>query len=140
MLAMACVTTVQTNAMWNGCRSPFFNPQRGIGQGDPISPYIFVLCMDKLSHLISQKVDSGDWAPLKAGKSGLRLSHLMFADDLLLFGEATNNQMNCMKETLNNFCSMSGQMVSLENTTILFAKCVTHRSRLRLANLLGLRK
>lgn len=55
-IIMTCITSVQTNVMWNGNRSPFFNPQRGIRQGDPLSPYIFVLCMDKLSHLISHEV------------------------------------------------------------------------------------
>ncbi|PNX76781.1 ribonuclease H [Trifolium pratense] len=49
-IIMNCITSVTTNVMWHGSRSIFFKPGRGIRQGDPISPYIFVLGMDKLTH------------------------------------------------------------------------------------------
>lgn len=70
-------------------KSALFSPERGIRQGDPMSPYIFVLCMDKLSHLIAEEVEEKRWCPLKAGRAGPAVAHLMFADDLLLFGKAT---------------------------------------------------
>jgi hypothetical protein len=95
-LIMHSVTSVETNVKWNGARSEYFRPQRGIQQGDPISPYLFVLCIDKLSHFISHAVESGEWKALRAGRSGPLVSHLMFADDLLLFGEATKIQINCV--------------------------------------------
>jgi uncharacterized protein YbaP (TraB family) len=57
-------------------------------------------------------VEEGKWEGIKVGKNGPMNSHLMFADDLLLFGEATEEQMECMINSLNNFCSMSGQEVS----------------------------
>jgi hypothetical protein len=59
-LIMHDVTSVETNVKWNGARTEFFRPQRGIRQGDPMSPYIFVLCMDKLSHLIIHAVNRGE--------------------------------------------------------------------------------
>jgi hypothetical protein len=111
-IIMQSVTSVTTNVKWNGTRAEYFRPQRGIRQGDPISPYLFVLCMDKLSHIILQAVEEGKWEGIKVGKNGPMISHLMFADDLLLFGEATEEQMECMINSLNNFCSMSGQEVS----------------------------
>jgi hypothetical protein len=90
-IIMQSVTSVTTNVKWNGARSEYFRPQRGIRQGDPISPYLFVLCMDKLSHIILQAVEEGKWRGIQAGRTGPMISHLMFADDLLLFGEATEN-------------------------------------------------
>jgi ribonuclease HI len=126
---MHSVTSVETNVKWHGARSDYFRPQRGIRQGDPISPYLFVLCMDKLSHLIMHEVDKNRWKTLRAGRHGPLVSHLMFADDLLLFGEATSCQMNCLLEVLNKFCGMSGQEVSYEKTSILFSKNVDQATR-----------
>ncbi|PNX98541.1 ribonuclease H [Trifolium pratense] len=57
--------------MLNGMeRAYYFPPQRGIHQGYPISPYLFVLCIDKLSHLISHVVNVGEWNVLRAGRGG----------------------------------------------------------------------
>lgn len=80
---MHVVTSTELNVNWNGARGDFFRPQRGIHQGDPISPYLFVLCMDKLSHLIEQEIVSGNWRADKMGSQGPRIYHLMFMDDLL---------------------------------------------------------
>lgn len=79
----------------------------------------FVMCMDKLSHLIMEAVQVGDWKPMKAGRSGPLISHLTFADDLLIFGEATIDQMKC-HGMLDKFCHMSGQMLSAEKSCIFF--------------------
>lgn len=92
-LIMACITSVQTNVLWNGSRSDFFHPKRGLRQGDPLSPYIFVICMNKLSHLISHEVVIGRWKSLRAGSQGPSISHLMFSNDLLLFGQTSTSQM-----------------------------------------------
>lgn len=101
-------------------------PQRGICQGEPLSPYIFVLCTGKLSHPISQEVEIGNWKPLQAGRNGPHVLYFMFADDLLLFGKATIAQINCMSNTLDSFCDMYGQQVAIEKTSILFSEKVPH--------------
>ncbi|MCI14727.1 ribonuclease H protein [Trifolium medium] len=126
---MHSVTSVETNVKWHGARAEYVRPQRGIRQGNPISPYLFVICMDKLSHLICHAVDEGLWKTLRAGRNGPLVSYLMFADDLLLFGEANEKQMKCVMEILNKFCKMSGQEVSNEKTSILFSKNVDRNIR-----------
>lgn len=80
--------------------------------------------MDKLSHMILHEVNQWNWKSIKAGRRSPVVSHLMFEDVLLLFGEATKNQMRCITNTLNHFCMLSGQKVSLEKTSILFSKNV----------------
>ena len=75
--------------LWNGEITDTFLPIRGIRQGDSISPYILVLCMERLSHLINSLIEKGKWKPVKLNKTGPQLSHLFFADDLLLFAEAS---------------------------------------------------
>ncbi|PNY01940.1 ribonuclease H [Trifolium pratense] len=126
---MECVTSVKTNVMWNGSRANYFKPRRGIRQGDPMSLYLFVLCMDKLSHLVTEEVDKGLWIPMKAGRNGPIISHLMFADDLLLFGQATHNTMNSVMNTLTKFCQMSGQQVNHTKTSIFYSKNVSRPIR-----------
>jgi hypothetical protein len=98
------------------------------------------MCVDKLSHLISQAVNEGKWKAPKAGKNGPIVSHLMFADDLLLFGEATEGQMKCMVDILNNFCRMSGQQVSNEKTSVFFSSNTSRSLRDKLIRLSGYRE
>lgn len=139
-IIMSSITSVKTNVKWNGVRSDFFSPQRGIRQGEPISPYLFVLCMDKLSHLISQCVEEGSWIGLKAGRNGPIISHMMFADDLLLFGQANMEQMRRVLHVLEQICRMSGQQVSLAKTSVMFSKNVPREVRNQLVNVSGFKE
>lgn len=87
-------------------------------QGDPLSPYLFVLCMEKLSHLINYQVAQRKWKPVKASRNGPAISHLFFADDLILFAEASVSQTDVMRECLDCFCANSGQEVSYEKSRL----------------------
>ncbi|KAL4346847.1 hypothetical protein GQ457_17G009160 [Hibiscus cannabinus] len=87
---MYCVRLVSTQIMWNGEVTECFSPSRGIHQGDPLSPYLFVLCMERLSHAIGRKIDVRQWRGIRLSRSGPMISHLFFADDLVLFAEASS--------------------------------------------------
>ena len=102
----------------NGEVTDSFNPECGIRQGDPLSPYIFVLCMEKLSHLINQKLRSGLWKCVKVSRGGPEVSHFFFADDLILFGQASTKQAEVMRECLDIFCGFSGQQVSFPKSRV----------------------
>lgn len=82
---MACLTSIKTNTLWNGERLTFFEPEREIRQGDPMSPYNFMHDIDKLSHLITLPVDEGSWKLMKVRRNGPQVSYLMFKNDLFLF-------------------------------------------------------
>lgn len=112
--------------LFNGLKTTPFIPSRGIRQGDPISPYFFVLCMERLAHLIQKEVTNGAWKPVVLSRGGPPISHLFFADDLLLFGEASSEQIGVMRSCLENFCSTSGQKVSLEKSRLLVSRNVHH--------------
>lgn len=64
---MTCISSSSFNVLWNYDKADQFFPSRGIRQGDPLSPYIFVICMDKLSHLIAETVHKKEWNPIRAG-------------------------------------------------------------------------
>ncbi|CAN1290720.1 LINE-1 reverse transcriptase homolog [Linum perenne] len=118
---MACVTTTSFQVLCNGGLTESFKPTRGLRQGCPLSPYLFTLCIERLSHLINSTVQEKCWKPIKIGKSGPLLSHLFFADDLILFGEATERHGTVVMDCLQAFCSASGHLVSLEKSVIFFS-------------------
>lgn len=114
-LIMECITTTKLAMNWNGEILETFFPSRGLCQGDPLSPYLFVLCMETLSHKIHQEVGDNKWRPIQLSKRGPKLSHLFFADDLLLFGEASFSQTRKIEFLLADFCGYSGQRVNRDN-------------------------
>lgn len=117
-IIMSCVSTASYQIIVNGELSNSVSGSRGIRQGDPLSPYLFVLCMEKLSHSIQTAVEMGHWKPIQSSHSGPHSSHLFFADDLILFSEASSTQATVMKGVMNLFCSLSGQSVSFEKSMV----------------------
>jgi hypothetical protein len=68
---MFCVQASNITMPWNGSRLPGFTPTRGLRQGDPMYPYPFVLCMEKLACLIGRKkVQDKSWKPIHVSKGG----------------------------------------------------------------------
>lgn len=65
-----CISSSNMRVLWNGEELESFLPTRGIRQGDPLSPYLFVLCMERLSHLISAAANEGRWKPFPFSKDG----------------------------------------------------------------------
>lgn len=78
-LIMNCVSSAELAVLVNGERTEYFRPSRGLRQGDPLSPYLFVLCMERLSQMIDEKVLDKSWQAVRASKSGPLRSHLFFA-------------------------------------------------------------
>lgn len=56
---MGCVSSMSYQVLWNGCMTKGFCTSRGIRRGDPLSPYLFVLCMKRLGHLIEDAIEDG---------------------------------------------------------------------------------
>lgn len=88
-LIMTCVSSTTMQILQNGSFTEEFTSTRGVWQGDPISPYLFVLKMEILGHAIKKSVLGGNWKPIVLSKGGPPLSHLFFVDDLFLFREAS---------------------------------------------------
>lgn len=102
--------------LWNGEVMSAIKPTRRLRQGDPLAIYLFVLSMERLGHWIQRRVEESRWKALKASRQGPRISHLFFADDLLLFSEASEDQIACIKEGLERFCKTSGQKVNFNKS------------------------
>ncbi|KAL5563016.1 hypothetical protein UlMin_032763 [Ulmus minor] len=109
------------NMMINGSVFQSFWPARGLRQGDPLSPYLFILCMEILSRLINSKVDNLLIQGFNSARGLPSLQHLFFADDIFLFGKATTFEATQFRSCLDTFCSWSGQSFNSHKSNILFS-------------------
>ena len=84
-LMMICVKTVSYSIIVNGEPKGLIHPTRGIRQGDPLSPFLFLLCTEGLHSNISKVENDGTIRGFSLGRRSPRLTHLLFADDSELF-------------------------------------------------------
>jgi len=82
--------------------------------------------MERLCHQIEFSVANKEWKPIRLSRGGPSLSHVCFADDLILFAEASLSQIRVVCKVLERFCEASGQKVSLAKSLIFFSDNV-HR-------------
>ncbi|KAH9781699.1 reverse transcriptase domain-containing protein [Citrus sinensis] len=134
---MACITSVTMRILWNGEATDEFVPSRGIRQGCPLSPYLFVLCIECLSHGIHNAVNVGKWRPIMLSRIGTPLSHLFFADDLLLLTEAIVEQARVISAVLADFYFCSNAKVNTSKTLLYFSKNMGARDMSSISNLLS---
>ena len=98
--------TSTTRIMLNGEPGGVIQYQRGLRQGDPLSPVLFILVMDVLNSIIVKGEEGGLLQPLSRRISGQRLS--LFADDVALFIRPVEEELQVTKEILNAFGMASG--------------------------------
>uniref|UniRef100_A0A151UGD4 Ribonuclease H protein At1g65750 family n=1 Tax=Cajanus cajan TaxID=3821 RepID=A0A151UGD4_CAJCA len=138
-LIMNCVSSSSLHLLWNGVKTATIIPRRGLRQGDPLSPYLFVLCMEKLGLLINQAVYDRHWQPIKISKEGPFISHLFFADDCLLFVKARNSQVRLMQIIIDEFCTKSRLKINVDKSRAFASKTITSAKKARLQGISNIR-
>ena len=137
---MECVTTTSLSVLVNGGKSNFFHPSRGLRQGDPLSPYLFILCQEILSRLIDREQAAGTVSGVKMNTGGPAFTNVMFADDIMLFSKAFNRDVFALNNCLEKYCSWSGQLINRSKSGIIFSKMVQLNKKMRLKNELQMKK
>ena len=112
---MRCVTNVRYAVRINGELTSPVVPTRGIRQGDPISPYLFLLCTEGLSSLLFHKESVGVLQGVRNGRSGPPISHLLFADDSIFFARSDDRSVEALKETLSLYARGPARRSTLIN-------------------------
>lgn len=104
---MACVTSASFTIMINGTNHGYFTSSRGLRQGDPVSPLLFVICMEYLSRVLMYigKKKNFKFHPRCAK---LQLNHLCFADDLMVFCKGDEESAHLLIKGLKHFEDVSG--------------------------------
>ena len=100
---MKCVTSVSFAIIINGQPSKTFKPQRGLRQGEPLSPYLFLISADVLSSLIFKAQENNLIQGIKIAKEAPMISHLFFADDNLIFYRATIKEAQVIKTIIDQY-------------------------------------
>ncbi|RVX22513.1 Kinesin-like protein KIN-7C, mitochondrial [Vitis vinifera] len=111
-----CCSTATFLILINGSPSGLFRSSRGLRQGDPLFPYLFLFAMEALSQLLSCARNGGFISGFRVGgrgREGLIVSHLLFADDTLIFCDADANQLQYLSWTFMWFEAISGLKVNL---------------------------
>ena len=116
---MSCISTVNFAVLVNGTPTSFFNASRGIRQGCPLSPLLFILVIEGLSLMIKDARDNGLIRGIKFSPS-LTLTHLLFVDDVILLGSGTILDWLAFESLLDCFCKASGMCINADKSCLLF--------------------
>ncbi|KAG7564362.1 Reverse transcriptase domain [Arabidopsis suecica] len=115
-----CISTPQFSVSVNGQTSGYFKSSRGLRQGDPISPYLFVLAMEVFSRLMRSSFAAGFINHHPKTKE-LDISHLMFADDVMVFFDGSMFSLQGIADTMDTFASWSGLRMNCDKTQLFTA-------------------
>ncbi|XP_074299001.1 secreted RxLR effector protein 78-like [Silene latifolia] len=114
---LECVSTVSSAALINGTAKEVFRPARGLRQGHPLSPYLFILCVEILSSLVRRAVENNMLKGLRISSHAPMISHLFFADDSIFFLRASETEAELLSVILRGYEKASGQLINLDKTT-----------------------
>lgn len=116
-----CVTTLSYSFLINGTPYGKVTPSRGLRQGDPISPYLFILCTEVLSGLCTNAQRNDSLLGLQVSQKSPYVNHLLFADDTMLFCKTNERNCRTLRAILRRYELCSGQCIKLEKSTITFS-------------------
>jgi hypothetical protein len=135
---MKCVRSVTYRFKVNGNITDTITPGRGLRQGDPISPYLFLLCAEGFSALIHDAEEKELLYGIKLAPSAPSVNHLLFVDDSLLLLEATKDSANTVNSILQAYEAASGQVINRDKSSILFSKNTKRRLKKSIMRIMGL--
>ncbi|RVW71963.1 LINE-1 reverse transcriptase-like [Vitis vinifera] len=117
-----CFSRAKFSVLINGAPAGFFSSSKGLRQGDPISPYLFILGMEVLSALIRRAVQGNFISGCRLrgrGDAEIMVSHLLFADDTIIFYEASKDQVTHLGWILAWFEAASGLRINLAKSELI---------------------
>lgn len=102
----------------NGFLSPSYEAANGLRQGDPLSPYLFVIAMEGFSRLMDLSVKKQWISPLR--RRSTSISHTLYADDVMVYAHATTTSARGIAKVLERFAAYSGLVPNLQKCSVFF--------------------
>ena len=128
-LIMHCISSVSYSVLINGATYGSIKPSRGLQQGDPLSPSLFLLYTEGLSAIIHEAVRNHSLTGISICRSSPSVTHLFFADDSILFCMANFDECQELKLILQMYENASGQMNDSRHTKYLGLPSFIGRSK-----------
>ncbi|CAM8900124.1 unnamed protein product [Rhodiola kirilowii] len=125
------------SVLWDGSAFGHFKSNPGVRQGDPLSHSLFIICMEAFSQMMKQSLPSNRIDPYFVSMGALQVSHLLYADDMLIFTNGTQQSLGRLMAIINQFCTNSGQLLNHSKCTIFFDQLFTDERRLSALRLTG---
>lgn len=114
---MSCVSSSSIAILINGAASSFFNPERGLRQGCPLSPLLFLLAAEGISLMIHEARRQGDLKGIEVAVN-IWVTHLLFVDDILLFNNGSIEDCQSLKNILDLFLKAVGLKINEQKSTL----------------------
>lgn len=135
-LIWECISSVTYNIKLNGIIGEPILPERGLRQGDPLSPYLFIIAAEGLSTLLNEASSRGNLLGLKLAHTAPIVNHLIFADDSMIVTEANVKEAYEIQNILNSYTMASGQRINNSKSSTVFGKGVEDRVKVEFASVL----
>ena len=137
---LQCISTVSYSFLINNEVAGNVHPQRGIRQGDLLSPYIFILCGEVLSGLCKKAQISGTLPGVGVARNSPKVNHLLFADDTMFFTKSDPQSCAALMEIMSEYEEASGQKINALKSSITFSAKTPPEVRSRVKLQLGIDK
>lgn len=121
---MTCVRLVSFSILVNDNPYGHFKAKRGLRQGDPLSPHLFIICAYVLSFLMSKSEQEKLLQNIRISNSGQPVSHLLFADDSLFFTRENQSNSKQLMKIFDDYGALSGQIINIKKSSITFGEKV----------------
>jgi hypothetical protein len=117
----AILRSSSSSIMLNGCPGDNTNHWRGLRQGDPMSPYLFILVIDVLNNFFHIATEQGLLSKLKGRHASLRIS--LYADDAVIFTNPRKEDISCMMEIMSAFGEATGLKINMQKSIVAMIRC-----------------